>query len=223
MDRGPGPLSQTGGDMTKIKFCGLTRPCDIEAANELRPDYVGFVFAKKSRRYLTQEKALELRRMLDPAITTVGVFVNEAPECVAGLLEQGIIGIAQLHGAEDEAYMQALRRLTDRPVIQAFRIDCREDVERAVNSSADYILLDSGSGGTGTVFNWELIQDIRRPFFLAGGLNLDNVEMAVRRLHPFGVDVSSGIETEGMKDHAKMSEFAALVRKIDFSSYEHEI
>lgn len=206
-------MSQLGGDMTKIKFCGLTRPCDIEAANELKPDYVGFVFAKKSRRYLEPEQAKEFRQMLDPAITTVGVFVNESPEKVADLLKQGIIGIAQLHGTEEEAYIRALRKLTDRPLIQAFRIDRKEDAEQAERSLADYILLDSGAGGTGTIFDWELIRDIRRPFFLAGGLNPDNVEMAVRSLHPFGVDVSSGIETDGLKDHAKMSEFAALVRK----------
>lgn len=201
------------GNMTKIKLCGLTRVCDIQAANELKPDYAGFVFAKKSRRYVDQVQAREFRLMLDPSITTVGVFVNESPEQVAALLEQGIIGIAQLHGSEDERYIQTLRKLTDKPLIKAFQIDSQEDSKRAVSSSAEYILLDSGSGGTGKVFDWELIREIRRPYFLAGGLDPDNVEMAIEKLRPYGVDVSSGIETDGLKDKSKMYRFVDTVRK----------
>ncbi len=139
----------------KIKLCGLTRPCDIEAVNELQPDYIGFVFAKKSRRYVSPEKAEELKAMLAPGIQAVGVFVNEEPERIVSLLEAGTIDVAQLHGQEGEREIRRLRELTDHPLIQAFRIDTEQDVERANASTADYVLLDSGAGGTGTVFDWD--------------------------------------------------------------------
>ncbi len=198
--------------MTKIKLCGLSRICDIEAANVLRPEYVGFVFAPRSRRFVTPEKAEELRRFLCPEIKIVGVFVKEKPEIVAGLLNRGMIDIAQLHDGEDEEDIRQLRMLTDKPLIKAFQIKTERDAQNAQRSMADYILLDSGAG-TGTVFDWNLIQNIKRPYFLAGGLTPDNVESAVRRLHPYAVDVSSGIETDGCKDKCKMAEFVAAVRK----------
>ena len=198
--------------MTKIKLCGLTRPCDIEWANALMPNYIGFVFARKSRRCVSPERAKALREGLDSAIRAVGVFVNEAPEAVAALLNDGIIDLAQLHGGEDEAYITALRRLTDRPLIQAFRIENRADLDRARRSSADHILLDNGAGGTGTAFDWALLRDFDRPYFLAGGLEPGNVGQAVKALHPFAVDVSSGIETDGLKDCMKMSAFVNAVR-----------
>lgn len=201
--------------MTKIKLCGLSRPCDIEAANELKPEYIGFVFAPKSRRYVAPQRAAELKRLLHPDISVVGVFVNESPENIGSLLNNGIIDIAQLHGNEDEEYIRRLREFTDKPVIKAFRIDSEENIADAVNSSADYILLDSGSGGTGTVFDWKLIRNISRPYFLAGGLDIHNVKEAVRELNPYGVDVSSGIETEGLKDRNKMTAFVRAVRKED--------
>lgn len=201
--------------MTKIKLCGLTRPCDIAAANEIMPDCIGFVFAQKSRRYIEPDSALQLKKMLDPNISAVGVFVNEAAEKVAALLNRGIIDVAQLHGSEDEDYIRRLRALTDRPLIQAFRIDDEADIHRAKASSAERILLDSGSGGTGTAFDWRLLQDVDRPYFLAGGLDPVNVREAVSRLHPYGVDVSSGIETNRQKDTAKMAAFVAAVRKED--------
>ena len=200
--------------MTKIKLCGLSRPCDIEAVNELNPDYIGFVFASKSRRYVTYEKAAELKSRLSPEIQAVGVFVNEPLQNVAKLLQKGVIDMAQLHGDEDEDYITQLRQLTNKPVIQAFRIKTAKDVNTAQESRADYILLDSGAG-TGTVFDWELVKSIRRPYFLAGGLDADNVTDAVKALHPFAVDVSSGIETGGVKDKSKMAAFAAAVRKED--------
>lgn len=199
--------------MTKIKLCGLSRPCDIEAVNQLKPDYIGFVFAKKSKRYVSDEAAAALKNTLASEIRAVGVFVNEPPEHVVSLLEKGTIDIAQLHGKEDESYIAALRSLTCKPIIKAFRIDTSEDVAAANNSSADFVLLDSGNGGTGTVFDWNLLQGISRPYFLAGGLNPENAEDAVRQLLPFAVDVSSGIETEGRKDAAKMAAFMAAVRK----------
>ena len=199
----------------KIKLCGLTRPCDIEAVNELQPDYVGFVFAKKSRRYVSPEKAEELKAMLAPGIQAVGVFVNEEPEQIVSLLEAGIIDVAQLHGQEDEREIRRLRELTDHPLIQAFRIDTEQDVERANASTADYVLLDSGAGGTGTVFDWDLLQAIRRPYFLAGGLDTENLGTVKAKLNPNGIDVSSGIETDGYKDKEKMTAFVAAARKED--------
>lgn len=199
----------------KIKLCGLTRPCDIEAVNELQPDYIGFVFAKKSRRYVSPEKAEELKAMLAPGIQAVGVFVNEEPEQIAALLEAGTIDVAQLHGQESETEIRRLRELTDHPMIQAFRIDTEQDVERANASTADYVLLDSGAGGTGTVFDWDLLQAIRRPYFLAGGLDTENIGTVKAKLNPYGVDVSSGIETGGYKDKEKMTAFVAAARKED--------
>ena len=198
--------------MTKIKLCGLSRPCDIGAANELKPDYIGFVFAPKSKRYVTPEKAMELKQMLLPEIQSVGVFVNEKPETVVKLLQDGTIDIAQLHGAEDEEYIIQLRQLTDKPIIKAFRIETASDIEKALQSTADYLLLDSGAG-TGTVFDWKLIQNIKRPYFLAGGLDADNAAEAVNTLRPYALDVSSGIETSGLKDKSKMVAFVSAVRK----------
>ena len=229
--------------MTKIKMCGLRKLEDIEAVNECKPDYAGFVFAPESRQYVTAEQAAELKDHLDPQIQAVGVFVDEAPERVAALLNQGVIELAQLHGSEDEEYLVRLRELTDKPVIQAFRILSREDVVRAMKSSADEILLDSGAG-TGSTFNWEVLRiesgydraidaekdgekpfctkrnrekslyaEETRPYFLAGGLNSQNVAEAIRRLHPYAVDVSSGIETDGSKDREKIAAFVTAVRK----------
>lgn len=198
--------------MTKIKLCGLSRPCDIEAANELQPDYIGFVFAPKSSRYVTGEKVAELKRRLSPGIQAIGVFVNEPPEKVAALLENGVIDIAQLHGSEDVQYIERLRQCTGKPIIRAFRINSAEDIKAVEHCTADYLLLDSGAG-TGTVFDWDLVKNIRKPYFLAGGLDAGNVANAVRTLHPFAVDVSSGIETNGVKDRIKMAEFIAAVRK----------
>ena len=198
--------------MTRIKLCGLTRPCDIEWANTLTPDYIGFVFAQKSRRYVAPERASALRAGLDSGIRAVGVFVNEAPEAVAALLNGGVIDIAQLHGGEDADYIRALRKLTDRPLIQAFRVDSPADLERAMKSAADYVLLDNGPGGTGTAFDWSLLKAFERPFFLAGGLGPENVAEAIKALHPFAVDVSSGIETDGVKDYAKMTAFVNAAR-----------
>lgn len=200
--------------MTKIKLCGLSRPCDIESANALKPEFIGFIFAPKSKRYISPEKAKELKQILVPDIKVVGVFVKENPETVAKLLNNGVIDIAQLHGGEDEDYIMGLRERTDKPIIKAFRIETAGDIADAEQSTADYVLLDSGAG-TGMVFDWSLIQNIKRPYFLAGGLGVDNVKSAVETLHPYAVDVSSGIETNGKKDKNKMAEFIAAVRKED--------
>jgi len=199
--------------MTKIKLCGLTRPEDIAVANELNPEYIGFVFAAKSKREVSPEKAVKLKAQLSPEIQAVGVFVNETPETVAGLLDAGIIDIAQLHGQEDETYIQHLRKLTNKPLIQVFCVTDAESLNKAEKSLADLILLDSGSGGTGTAFDWTLLEKFERPYFLAGGLDPDTVGNAVKRFRPYAVDVSSGIETAGKKDKQKMAAFVAAVRK----------
>lgn len=198
--------------MTKIKMCGLTRPEDIAVANRLGVDYVGFVFAPKSSRLVMPSQAAKLKALLEPPIQAVGVFVNEPAHEVAWLLNQGVIDIAQLHGYEDEAYLRRLRNLTDKPIWQAFRVKGREDLECAKRSGADMILLDSGAG-TGLPFNWSLIGELQRLYLLAGGLTPGNVGLALKRLSPWGVDVSSGIETDGRKDPKKMAAFAAAVRK----------
>lgn len=198
--------------MTKIKLCGLSRPCDIDAANRLKPEYIGFVFLPKSKRYVNYEKARELKSLLSLEIKAVGVFVDKSPQTVAQLLNAGTIDIAQLHGNEDEDYIKLLRSLTDKPIIKAFRIKSGDDIARAEESTADCVLLDSGMG-TGKQFDWNLIQSIKRPYFLAGGLDCDNVSEAVRTLRPYAVDVSSGIETDGLKDKEKMAAFVATVRK----------
>lgn len=198
--------------MTKIKLCGLTRECDIEAANLLQPEYIGFVFAPKSKRYVAAERAKILRGQLSDEIQAVGVFVNEDPKLITELREREIIDIIQLHGSEDEVYIQELRALTDCPIIQAFCISTPEDITAANESSADYVLLDSAVGGSGTQFDWSLIQDIKKPYFLAGGLNPDNVQQALAVCRPFSVDVSSGIESGGVKDRAKMAAFVKNVR-----------
>ena len=198
--------------MTKIKLCGLSRPCDIQTANELMPEYIGFVFAPKSKRYIDPQKAAGLKELLSSDIRAVGVFVDEAPDTVAALLNIGIIDIAQLHGGEDEAYIQRIRQRTDKPINKAFRIKSRHDLAEAKTCTADHILLDSGAG-TGNVFDWSILQDVKRPYFLAGGLSPDNVGDAVRLLHPYAVDVSSGIETDGCKDKEKAAAFIAAARK----------
>ncbi len=202
--------------MTKIKFCGLTRIEDIEAVNRIKPEYIGFVFWDKSKREVTREKAAELKSRLDPSIRAVGVFVDEDAEVVKSLLEGGIIDIAQLHGHEDEDYIKGLKNSTGSGVIKAFKIRSKDDIRKAEESPADMVLLDAGMGG-GVTFDWSLIKGVRRAYFLAGGLEPDNAEEAVKTLRPYALDVSSGIETDGSKDEQKMAAFAAAVRKEDIT------
>ena len=199
--------------MTKIKLCGLSRKEDILCANELLPDYIGFVFAKGSRRYVSSDDAKRLRELADSRIKTVGVFVDAPEEEVAALVREGIIDIVQLHGGEDREYIERIRCLGAKEIIKSFNISGSRDVEAAKATSADVILLDSGQGG-GLVFNWEFIGDLRRPYFLAGGLDCDNVAKAIATLSPYGVDVSSGIETGGIKDPDKMRRFVMTVRSM---------
>ena len=198
--------------MTKIKICGLSRPADIEAANTLKPDYIGFVFAKASKRFVSPEQAAALRRALLPGISAVGVFVNESLDIIVRLLDSGVIDLAQLHGAESFEDVGALKRKTVKPVIQAFRVASPADVARAEASPADWILLDNGAGGTGQTFDWSLVAGVQRDYFLAGGLSPENVKEAIAACRPFAVDASSGLETEGVKDALKMAAYVAAVR-----------
>ena len=218
--------------MTRIKFCGLSRPCDIEEANALAVDYIGFIFAAKSRRYVTPEKAAELKSLLDPGICAVGVFVNEEPDLIANLARDGVFGAVQLHGAEDEEYIRILKELLPpgMPVIRAVGADRAAALIKAGSGllvpGADMLLADSPGGGTGESFDWSLLEQYLAdgggsgmaegvPFILAGGLDADNAGEAVRRFHPYALDVSSGIETDGVKDPGKMRRFAAAVRRAD--------
>ncbi len=198
--------------MTKIKMCGLTRIEDIYAVNELLPDYIGFVFAKKSKRYLTPEKATELKSELDPRIKAVGVFTDPTISELETLVSSRVTDLIQLHGNESEVFIEKVKTTFNCPVIKAFKIHTEADVRLAESSSADMILLDSGAG-TGNVFDWNLLNNIRRPYFLAGGLNPDNVSSAIDHLHPFCLDLSSGLETNGLKDKNKMTAFTNAVRK----------
>ncbi len=170
--------------MTKIKLCGLSREIDIETANFLLPEYIGFIFATRSRRYVSPARANELKSLLDSRIQSVGVFVGERVEVVAELLNSGLIDIAQLHGEETDEYMTGLRKLSSKPIIKAFRLDSPK-----------------------------LAKMVKRPFFLAGGLTVDNIVKATTILEPYAVDVSSGIETDGVKDKVKMAAFVSAVRK----------
>lgn len=198
--------------MTKIKLCGISHSQDIAAVNQWKPEYIGFVFYKKSMRYVSPEKAKILKKQLLPEIQAVGVFVNEPPAFIARLLEEEIIDAAQLHGQEDFHYIRTLRSLTDKPLIQAIQIRTHEDLYHAADSTADFLLLDSGAG-TGQTFDWSLLRHIRQNYFLAGGLDSQNVADAISQLHPYGVDISSGIETNGRKDKEKIAAFVAAVRK----------
>jgi len=198
-------------NITKIKFCGLRRPEDILYANKLLPDYIGFVFAP-SRRQVDMNTARQLKSLLDPAIAAVGVFVNEKPELVARHCNEGIIDMIQLHGDEDQLYYDELKSLTDVPVIRAVRV---KDALPEELPQADYLLFDTlsgyGMGGTGDAFDWSILRGVDRPYFLAGGLNRYNIGKAIESFKPFAVDVSSGIETGGVKDPEKMEE---IIKKI---------
>lgn len=196
--------------MTNIKICGLRRIEDINYVNELLPEYVGFVFAKKSKRYVTPEQAAELSAALDSRICPVGVFVDETIENITALVEKGVIRIAQLHGSESDDFAAELKN-KGIDIIKAFRIQSAEDMDKAVSSPADMILLDSGMG-SGVTFDHSLIRNVSRPYFLAGGLTPENVGEAVKLLQPYAVDASSCLETDGFKDFDKMQAFVKAVR-----------
>lgn len=197
--------------MTKIKICGLSRECDIDYANRILPEFIGFVFYKGSKRYVTPENAAELKSRLDYRIAAVGVFVDEDPETIAGLVKSETIDMIQLHGSEDSKYIARLRELTECPIMQAFRVESAEDISRAAVSEADFILLDSGAG-SGKLFDHALIKDLSRPYFLAGGITPDNVKDVIKKFAPYAVDASSSMETDGFKDFDKMNALVNAAR-----------
>lgn len=200
--------------MTKIKICGLYRPCDVEYVNAALPDYCGFVINfPKSHRNLTPEQARELRAGLSPQVTPVGVFVDRPPEEAAALLNDGTITVAQLHGHEDDAYIAVLRKLAPgREIWKAFKVRSAADLDAANASTADMVLLDNGYG-TGETFDWSLTVSLKRPFLLAGGLTPENISDAIRQLHPAGLDISSGVETDKKKDFNKILAAVTAARR----------
>jgi phosphoribosylanthranilate isomerase len=199
----------------KIKLCGMMKPQDIIWANELMPDFVGFVFAA-SRRQLSREEAAEFRQKLNKSIPTVGVYVNEAADAVVSDFKNGIINIAQLHGNENLDYIEKLKHaVPELKIIKAIRVNTSEDVENSLDLPVDWLLFDTYkkgvAGGTGESFNWDMVKNVKRPFFLAGGLTADNLSQAME-IRPFAFDLSSGIETDGLKDFEKMKRVVELVR-----------
>ena len=200
--------------MTRIKICGLSRPCDVAFVNEARPDWCGFIIDfPRSHRSVTPREALALRRQLAPGIVPVGVTVDQPVEAVAELLKSGVVDVAQLHGKEDERYLASLRAMAPgHPLWKAFTLRTPDDLTAALASGADMILLDS-SKGTGQTFDWSLLRGVARPFLLAGGLTPENIPRAVRAVHPWGVDLSSGVETDRRKDRDKILAAVAAARK----------
>ena len=200
---------------TKIKICGLRRREDILAVNEAKPDYCGFIIEfPKSFRSVTADEVRDLVKDLIQEIQPVGVFVDAPMELVRSLLDDGTLALAQLHGQEDENYIRQLKTMTDQLLIKAFSIKTEADIKKAIRSEADYILLDQGAGGTGETFDWSLVPAIKRPWFLAGGLGCENLESAIHLLHPWAVDLSSSVETDGHKDPDKILEAVYAVRNI---------
>jgi len=201
----------------RIKICGLFREQDIEYVNEAWPDYCGFVFAE-SRRRVSPALAARLRARLADGIVPVGVFVNAPVADIVALYQDGVISIAQLHGAEDAQYIARLKeaailRSAPIPVIKVIRSGELEQGAPPQTAGADYYLVDSGAG-SGKTFNWNLLnpQKFNKPWFLAGGIGLDNIKQAVA-LAPFAVDISGGAETDGIKDREKILQLTAMARK----------
>lgn len=214
--------------MTKIKICGLTRMEDIEAVNELLPDYIGFVFAP-SRRQVTVKQAEALSKRLYPSICPVGVFVNQPEELITEIVRRKIIRLVQLHGKETPEFAGQLKRhlneLNYGPpvlVVKAVSMDNPDQLIKWNHSDVDFLLLDKGLGGTGEQFDHSLIsraEPMEKPWFLAGGMRPDNAAEAIRRFHPYGIDVSSGVETDGRKDREKIREIIERVR----TESEHDL
>ncbi len=215
----------------RIKLCGMMRDCDIDFANEAKPDFVGFVFAD-TRRKVTRQQATRFRSNLSDEIRAAGVFVDEDVTRVGELLKDGIIDVAQLHGHEDADYIRRLKDICDKPVIKAVKVASVVDIVNAGKLDVDYLLLDTYKkgvlGGTGEAFNWEIIHEAKKQdiismesgllfgkrFFLAGGINIDNIKRAAEEVKPFGVDLSTGIETDGYKDKYKMIEAVRRIRNV---------
>jgi phosphoribosylanthranilate isomerase len=201
--------------MTKLKICGLTQQQDIDIVNSILPDYIGFVFAESKRR-VTTTQASAMKERLDSRIKAVAVFVNAGIDEIAELVHHGVIDLVQLHGDEDEAYIKALKRRIDSPIIKAIRVRNMQDILASERLPCDYLLLDAykadAYGGTGTSFDYTLIPMLRKPFFLAGGLNAGNIKQALE-VRPYCLDISSGVETNGVKDPKKIKDIIRIIRE----------
>ena len=198
--------------MVKIKICGIKRLEDIEMVNRYKPDYIGFVFAD-SKRKVSHDLAKELRNNLDSDIIPVGVFVDSPQDEILRLFDDGIIEIAQLHGSESEQYILDLKKRTngELKIINAIEMTQEIDLLEYNDSNSDYLLLDSGKG-SGKTFDWSLIRkDIKKEFFLAGGLNSENVTQAINEFNPYAIDLSSSLETDGFKDENKIKEIMEVI------------
>ncbi|MBQ3692844.1 MAG: phosphoribosylanthranilate isomerase [Clostridia bacterium] len=191
--------------MAKIKICGLSRDVDAEFVNAAKPDFVGFIIGVPfSKRNIDINRAERMRSLIDEKIPTVGVFINYPIKDIAQLVNRGIINIVQLHGSEDEEYIKSLRKLIPHTEIwKAFVVKSADDISNAEKSSADRVLLDSGTG-CGKTFDWSAVSEINREFILAGGLNSENIPNAISQVNPWAVDLSSGVETGGVKDREKI-------------------
>ena len=199
---------------TKIKFCGLRREEDVKYAASLDAGFFGFILSDRFKRYIAPSEVARMKEFVPSSAKTVGVFVDDTLDYAVSTAKTAKLDMIQLHGSESEAYIAVLKEKTGLPVIKMIKPVSENDIITARQSIADLILLDSGAGGTGKVFDWSLAEDLGRDYILAGGLTPVNVGDAVKRLKPFAVDVSSGVETEGIKDFSKMKAFAAEVRKI---------
>ena len=201
--------------MAKIKICGLRRQEDIEIVNRYKPDYIGFVFAK-SKRQVNDLEASELKSGLSPEIKAVGVFVNDDINHITELVKNNVIDIVQLHGDEGEEYIKKLKNKISVPVIKAVRVRTYEDIKEKSEYPVEYLLLDSYSknayGGTGEGFDISLIEDMERPYFLAGGVNENNISDIIKKANPYCIDLSSGVETDGFKDETKIKNVIEIVR-----------
>ena len=201
----------------KIKLCGMFRECDIDYVNEALPDYIGFiVMFPKSHRNIDLETALRLKSRLDPRIKSVAVSVDADPEEFAKFAASGAADLLQCHGNEDMEYITDLQELTGVPVIKSVKVTSFDDILRADALGADFLLLDSGTG-SGVPFDHSLIngpEKIRTPFFLAGGLTPENIAETARKIQPFGVDLSSGIETDRLKDKDKILKAVSEIRSL---------
>lgn len=204
-----------------IKICGLRSIQDIEIINRYPIDYAGFIFAP-SKRQITLEKAKELRKLLNPKMISVGVFVNEPIEKIALCVQNKVIGMIQLHGDEDERYIYKLKEVIQVPIIKAFRIKDYESIKKQKylieSPLIDTILLDTwhkaSYGGTGETFNWQLLHYINRPYILSGGIDSTNIEKALS-YKPYGVDSCSKVETNGQKDEQKVKQLVDSIRQYE--------
>lgn len=210
----------------KVKMCGISKVDTIPAVVEAKPDYMGLVFAP-SKRQVTVEQAKTLVEALHNqckeqnnmvSIKTVGVFVNETIDNLVTIAKEANLDAVQLHGDEDEAFIQSLKERTNVEVWKAIQIRTAADTEKWIDSSADMLLFDAyhkdERGGTGEVFDWSSLDAFERPFMLAGGIDSTNVARAIRTVRPYGIDISSGIETNGVKDDEKIKAFTKIVNSI---------